>query len=99
MTFSEMNDFFWQVRRMCDIVLNNRLGNNELESLALYVGHDARVLNAAQPQENEDGQKPTTNKPSAKPCEWCRGRVPNKGVFGNFCSQCGFDLRTASHIG
>lgn len=40
-----------------------------------------------------------TNKPSAKPCAWCRGRVANKGIFGNYCSQCGFDLRTASHVG
>lgn len=43
-------------------------------------------------------QKTPTNKPSAKPCAWCRGRVANKGVFGNYCSECGFDLRTASHV-
>ena len=45
------------------------------------------------------GQKPTTNKPSAKPCSWCLGRVANKGVFSNYCPLCGFDLRTASHVG
>lgn len=49
-----MDDFFWQVRRMCDIILGNRFGNKELEGLALYVGHDNRVLNADQLQDTMD---------------------------------------------
>ena len=41
----------------------------------------------------------STNKPSVKPCVWCRGRIANKGIFANYCPLCGFDLRTASHVG
>jgi hypothetical protein len=39
------------------------------------------------------------NMPSAKQCAWCRGRIANKGIFANYCPLCGFDLRTASHVG
>lgn len=41
------------VRRMCDIILGNTFGNEELDSLALLVGHHADVLNAAPPVEGE----------------------------------------------
>ena len=33
------------IRRMCEIVLNNTFGNSELDSLALYVGHHPLILN------------------------------------------------------
>lgn len=35
------------VRRMCEIILGNTFGNEELESLALLVGHHPDVLNAS----------------------------------------------------
>ncbi len=34
------------IRRICEIVLNNAFGNSELDSLALYVGHHPLVLNS-----------------------------------------------------
>lgn len=34
------------VRRMCEIILGNTFGNEELDSLALLVGHHPDVLNA-----------------------------------------------------
>jgi len=46
-----------------------------------------------------EAQAASTNMPSAKPCAWCRGRIANKGIFANYCPLCGFDLRTASHVG
>jgi hypothetical protein len=35
------------VRRMCEIILGNTFGNEELDSLALLVGHHPDVLNAS----------------------------------------------------
>lgn len=41
------------VRRMCDIILNNTFGNEELDSLALFVGHHPDVLNASPAADGE----------------------------------------------
>jgi hypothetical protein len=35
------------IQRMCEVVTNNLLGNQELESLAFQVGHYPDVLNAS----------------------------------------------------
>lgn len=72
-----MDDFFWSIRRMCDIVLNNNFGNKALDSLALYVGHDSRVLNAAQPQENKElaENSPTSPVQQAKGASLCNDCV------------------------
>jgi hypothetical protein len=34
-----------QIKRMCDIVLNNASINKELDSLALEIGHDQDIIN------------------------------------------------------
>jgi hypothetical protein len=33
------------IKRMCDIILNNNLGDKELDSLALLVAHHPAILN------------------------------------------------------
>jgi hypothetical protein len=40
------DELFYQVQRMCDIILGEMFGNRELDSLAFEVGHDLRVLRA-----------------------------------------------------
>lgn len=42
-----------QIHRICQIILGNRFGNDELDSLALMVGHHPLVLNAHNIPEEE----------------------------------------------
>lgn len=40
------NETLSDIKRICDIVVNNNFGNNELDSLAFYVGHHPDVISA-----------------------------------------------------
>jgi hypothetical protein len=65
----------------------------------LVNNHSDLAKRVAALETKEGAGSASTNKPSAKPCSWCRGRIANTGSFANYCPMCGFDLRTASHVG
>jgi hypothetical protein len=81
-----VDDFFLSVQRMCDIVLNNVLGNKELEAIALYVGHDDRVLNAA--RQDKGSAEQTAHNTSSPKCEQCEHFDLSQSVYTVECYSC-----------